>query len=298
MSKILVTGCRGQVGTELMRLGACAGHQMTGHDLDTIDICSTEQVARMLDAVRPSVLINAAAFTAVDRAEEARQEAFAANRDGPAELADACAARKIPLLHISTDFVFDGRKATPYSEDDPMQPVSVYGESKAQGEALVRTACAHHVILRVAWVFGAHGHNFVKTMLRLAREHQTLRVVADQFGGPTPADDIASTLLRIAEQVEIRGQAMPWGTYHYCGKPRTSWHGFTEAIVADASDRGPLRVKRVEAIGTGDYPLPASRPANSMLDCSRIQHVFGIEQPDWHAGLRRMLDALEAAGRD
>ena len=298
MTEILVTGCRGQVGTELMRLGECAGHRMVGHDIDSVDICSSEQVARMLDDEQPNMLINAAAFTAVDRAEEAREVAFGTNRDGPAELAEACATRQIPLLHISTDFVFDGRKATPYREDDLMQPLSVYGESKAQGEAAVRKACANHVILRVAWVFGAHGHNFVKTMLGLARERETLRVVADQFGGPTPADDIASTLLCIAEQVDVRGHTMPWGTYHYCGTPGTSWHGFTEAIVADASSRGPIRVKRVEAIATGDYPLPARRPANSMLDCSRIQHVFGIEQPDWRAGLRRMLDTLEPPGRD
>lgn len=295
MSRILIVGAEGQVGRELMALRH--GRELVGLGRAGLDIVDPAAARQVVADFRPSLVINAAAYTAVDRAESEPATAFAVNADGPANLAEACARADVPLFHISTDYVFDGTKAEPYREDDPVAPLGAYGESKWQGECAVRDRLDRHLILRVAWVFGAQGGNFVKTMLRLGAERPQLRVVADQHGGPTPAAAIAATLLDLADRT-LAGEPAPWGTYHYCGAPATSWHGFAEAIFARAQAMGMLAtVPMVEPIATAEYPTPARRPANSVLDCRRLAQVAGIFQPDWRLGLDQVLTALESPAR-
>ncbi|MFO7640815.1 MAG: dTDP-4-dehydrorhamnose reductase [Candidatus Competibacteraceae bacterium] len=287
--RIIVIGAQGQVGWELTRRAAVLGHAVLAWDQAELDITDAAAVDRALDASGAAVAINAAAYTAVDKAEQEPELAFAVNRDGPAHLAAACARSSIPLLHISTDYVFDGRKTDPYTEDDPVAPLGVYGRSKQEGDEAVRGLLSRHFILRVSWVFGAHGHNFVKTILRLAREREELRVVADQHGCPTYAGDIADVLLELAGRLAEIDARDSWGTYHYCGAPATTWHGFASAIVEQARIREPLEVRAVTPIHTIDYPTPAARPANSVLDSSRLMERFGIGPRPWWDGLEAML---------
>lgn len=287
--RIIVIGAKGQVGWELSRRALVLGHDVLAWDVDELDIADAAAVNRELATHGADVVINAAAYTAVDRAEQEPERAFAVNRDGPAHLAAACAWLQIPLLHISTDYVYDGAKTGPYVEDDPTTPLGMYGASKLAGDEAVRQVLPRHLILRVSWVFGRHGHNFVKTILRLAREREELRVVADQRGCPTWAGDIADTLLELAGRgAEIDANAA-WGVYHYCGDPATTWHGFASAIVEQARAREPLTVRTVTAITTADYPTPAARPANSVLDCTKLAARLGIRPRPWRAGLEVML---------
>jgi dTDP-4-dehydrorhamnose reductase len=238
---------------------------------------------------RPDMVINAAAYTAVDRAESEPDAAWAANCTGPARLAAACREAAIPLIHISTDYVFDGSKAGTYREDDPVNPLGVYGRSKEAGDRAIREALAEHVILRTAWVYSAHGHNFVKTMLRLAGERPVLRVVADQTGSPTSAADIAAAIAGVVRRLAAGGAQ--WGTYHFVGAGAVTWHGFAEAIFGLAAPwRGPP--PRVEAITTADYPTPARRPANSVLDCRYIGEAFGITPRPWREALADVIREL------
>ncbi len=287
--RIIVTGAQGQVGWELTHRATALGHDVLAWDLAELDITDAAAVDQALDASYADVAINAAAYTAVDKAEQEPERAFAVNRDGPAHLAAACARSNMPMLHISTDYVFDGRKAGPYNEDDPVAPLGVYGQSKQEGDEAVRRLWSRHLILRVSWVFGAHGHNFVKTILRLAREREELRVVADQHGCPTYAGDIADVLLELAGRMAEIDARDAWGTYHYCGEPATTWHGFASAIVERARIREPLEVRAVTAITTTDYPTPAARPANSVLDSARLTARFGIPPRPWREGLEAML---------
>ncbi|MGF6242090.1 dTDP-4-dehydrorhamnose reductase [Paraburkholderia sp. GAS38] len=286
---ILVTGAGGQVGRELvMRAGQRA---LVGLDRSQLDITDAGALAAALSAHRVRLVINAAAWTAVDRAESEPDAAWRVNCDGPAALAAACAAAAIPLLHISTDYVFDGRSARPYDETSAVVPLGVYGRSKWAGEQAIReTLPKRHVILRVAWVFGAHGGNFVRTMLRLGREREALSVVADQYGAPTHAGAIAAALLSIADRYGAQA-TLPWGTYHLSGTPVTTWHGFAESIFAEACAAGLLaRAPLVHPIPTEAYPLPAARPAHSALDCTLIRTRLGIEPTPWIAGLREVLN--------
>ncbi len=287
--RIIVTGAQGQVGWELTHRAVAMGHDVLAWDLAELDITDAAAVDQALDASNADVAINAAAYTAVDKAEQEPELAFAVNRDGPAHLAAACARSRIPLLHISTDYVFDGRKTGPYTEDDPVAPLGVYGQSKLEGDEAVRRLLSRHLILRVSWVFGAHGHNFVKTILRLAREREELRVVADQRGCPTYAGDIVDVLLELAGRMADIDARDNWGTYHYCGEPATTWHGFASAIVEQARIREPLKVRAVTPINTSDYPTPAARPANSVLDSARLTTCFGIRPRPWREGLAAML---------
>ena len=280
--KLLVLGAGGQVGHELRRLGWPSGCAVAAFDRAGVDITQREAVFAAVARERPALVVNAAAYTAVDRAESEADAAWAANRTGPANLAAACAEAGIPLIHISTDYVFDGTKTGPYREDDPVAPLGVYGQSKEAGDRAVREALPEHVILRTAWVYGAHGHNFVKTMLRLASERPTLRVVADQTGSPTSAADIAAAIAAIGQRIAAGNRR--WGTYHFAGGGAVTWHGFAEAIFELAAPwRGPP--PRVEAIATADYPTPASRPANSVLDCTKIGEAFGIVPRPWREAL-------------
>jgi dTDP-4-dehydrorhamnose reductase len=239
------------------------------------------------------MVMNAAAYTAVDQAESDAARAFAVNRDGAAHVAAACARAKIPLIHASTDFVFDGRNGAPYVETDAVHPLSVYGLSKAEGEAGIRSLIEEHVIVRTSWLYSRWGKNFVKTMLQLGREREILRVVDDQRGSPTHAADLAGAVLAIATR--IRDKRVSWGTYHYCGGGETTWHGFAVKIFELARHREVLRVKKVLPIKTSEFPSPARRPAYSVLDCSLIKNVFGITSPPWTESLARMMDTFYQA---
>ena len=236
-------------------------------------------------------MINAAAYTAVDQAESEQELAFSVNCKGPAYLAKACSKFRIPLIHVSTDYVFDGSKRTPYLETDPVSPVCVYGESKAAGEKAVRDALEAHIILRTSWLYSTHGNNFVKTILRLANEREELRVVADQYGCPTYAWDLAAAILHIADQMGRRGKTQ-WGTYHYCGQGIITWHDFAVKICGLAKRYVPVRVKEIEAISTAEYYTPAKRPAYSVLDCSKIARCFGISIRPWQDSLEDMLECM------
>jgi dTDP-4-dehydrorhamnose reductase len=300
--KVLVLGAGGQVGHELRRHSWPADTSLLAFDRCGLDIMRREAICPTLARERPDIVINAAAYTAVDRAESEPDAAWAANCAGPGHIAAACRDAGIPLIHLSTDYVFDGTKSGPYREDDPVNPLGVYGASKEAGERSVREALHEHVILRTAWVYSAHGHNFVKTMLGLAMglqptglsrgERPVLRVVADQTGSPTSAADIAGAIALIAQH--IGDGKTSWGTYHFTSAGAVTWHGFAEAIFDLASRwRGPP--PRVEAITTADFPTPARRPANSVLDCSRIAAVFGIEPRPWRAVLAEIVEEFHAA---
>jgi len=290
---ILLTGAGGQVGHEVKRLAGERGRALVGLTRAQLDIADGKDVDRVFQQVQPSLVINAAAYTAVDRAEEEVEAAMLANRRGPAVLAAACRERHIPLIHLSTDYIFDGNRAGAYGEDDPAAPTGIYGLSKWQGEEEVRAALTEHLIIRVSWVFGPHGNNFVKTMLRLAAERDELRVVADQHGCPTSATDIAHAVLTIAGRIG-QGEKVPWGTYHFCGTPETTWHGFAETIIHEAVRMGLLaHAIPVHPITTDQYPTPARRPLNSVLDCRKIARAFGVQPPSWHEGLVAMLARIK-----
>lgn len=276
---LLVFGRTGQVARELQ---LSDGVRALGRD--EADLSVEGVVAAAIDSFSPVAVINAAAYTAVDRAESEAAQARRVNAAAPGEMARACALRGIPFLHVSTDYVFDGSGSAPWRETDPVAPRNVYGESKLAGERAVIDAGGRHAILRTAWVFSAHGRNFVRTMLHLSESRDRLDVVADQVGCPTPAADIAATLLAMAKAM-IGGQA--GGLYHYAGQPPTSWAGFAREIFGRAG-----RTTLVQDITTADYPTPAERPRNSRLDCSAIGRDFGIAPPDWRAGLDKVIAAL------
>ena len=287
--KLLVLGAAGQVGRELCRLTWPVGTAIVAIDRPGIDIAEPGAVIAALARERPDIVVNAAAYTAVDRAESEPDAAWAANCAGPANLATGCAEAHIPFIHLSTDYVYDGSKAGPYREDDPVNPLGVYGKSKEAGDRAIREVLPEHVILRTAWVYSAHGHNFVKTMLRLAAERPALRVVADQTGSPTSAADIAGAIQEIVRQ--IRAGNTRWSTYHFAGAGAVSWHAFAKAIFAEAAPwRGPP--PSVEAITTADYPTPARRPLNSVLDCAKIGEAFGITPRPWREALAEIIREL------
>jgi dTDP-4-dehydrorhamnose reductase len=291
MTTLLIYGSAGQLGWELTRVFKAHGISAMGLDLPHHDVCDARQINEMINGEKPSVVINASAFTAVDQAEIQQEDAFKVNRDGPSRLAQACASAKIPLIHVSTDYVFDGRANRPYVEDDPIHPIGVYGLSKAQGEDEVRKYVKRHLIVRTSWVYGVHGQNFVKTMLRLGKENPTIKVVDDQYGCPTSASDLAQALatmvIRILEQGDVS-----WGTYHYCGDGVTSWYGFARAIFERAEKDIPLKIKTLKAITTADYPTRAERPAYSALNCEKIIREFGVRPKAWQQSLEGMLDDL------
>jgi dTDP-4-dehydrorhamnose reductase len=278
--KVLVTGGHGQLGRSVVRRGTAAGHTVVSPDVDELDICSEASVTAGLATAEPDLVINAAAYTAVDKAESESDRAFTINRDGAGILARACASRSTPLLHVSTDYVFDGAGTRAYREDDAINPLSVYGASKAAGEALVNDAGG--TVVRTSWLFEGKGPSFVHTMLRLAKERPLMKVVADQQGCPTWADDLADGLLALAAHRERAS------VYHYVNDGVTTWHAFASAIIELARTHRPLAVERVEAITTAEYPTPAKRPANSVLDTSRIR-ALGIVPPHWRTGLAQVI---------
>ena len=278
---ILVFGKTGQVATELQRLG-----DVVALGRDQADLSDAAACANTIRTHAPRGVINAAAYTAVDKAEEEEALTTLINGDAPTAMAQACAELGIPLIHISTDYVFEGTGDAPWHPNDPTAPQNAYGHSKLAGEIGIRNSGAVHAILRTSWVVSAHGANFVKTMLRLSDTRDALNVVADQFGGPTTARDIAAACLQMAEQ--LIADPSKSGTYHYSGAPDVSWADFARAIFEQAG-----KAVTVTPIPTTDYPTPAKRPLNSRMECGATQQVFGIARPDWCDGLSMILKELE-----
>lgn len=281
---ILVFGKTGQVATELQAQAQMTA-QMTALGRDRADLSDPAACAAAIRAHRPSTVINAAAYTAVDKAESEEDLAGVINGDAPGAMAGACAELGIPFVHISTDYVFEGGGETPWQPTDPVGPLGAYGRSKLRGEEAVARAGGTYAILRTSWVFSGHGGNFLKTMLRLAETRDALNIVADQIGGPTPADKIASACLTMAETLKTAPEKT--GIYHFAGAPDTSWKGFAEEIFARAG-----KSVAVTGIPTSAYPTPATRPLNSRMDCSSLEAAFGLPRPDWRAGIDRALQVL------
>jgi len=276
--KILVFGKTGQVARELQRQA-----DVTALDRSQADLSDPAACAAIVQHADADVIINAAAYTAVDQAEANEGLATTINAAAPTEMAKAAAARGLPFLHISTDYVFDGLGRAPRVPKEPTAPINAYGRSKLAGEQGVVASGGTYAILRTSWVFSAHGANFVKTMLRLGKERTAISIVDDQIGGPTPAEDIAATLLKMAEQLRPYNS----GIYHYAGTPDVSWKDFAAEIFLQAG----LPVE-ISGMPTSDYPTPAARPLNSRLDCTDMQNMFSIPQPDWRAGLNKVLQNL------
>lgn len=286
--KIWVTGASGQVGSELVDQANERGHDVRATGRKDLDISSASQVYSFAENSDFDVIINAAAYTAVDSAEDDPIQAYQVNAEAVKFLANAAFKLSIPLLHISTDYVFDGTKQSPYKESDPVAPINVYGASKLKGEEYLIASGAKFVTLRTSWVFGLRGNNFVKTMLRLSNERAKFSVVSDQVGAPVYAPDIANALLRIAER-SVLPSFVDWGIYHYSGQSNVSWWGFADYIVKDAYAHGVIEsLPEIAKIDTKDYRTPAKRPLNSTLDNGKIQEVFAIACSDWKSGVRIM----------
>lgn len=291
---ILLLGANGQLGQELQRALAPLGRIVAttrngtlpdGSACEVADFDQPASLAALLDRVQPTVVVNAAAYTAVDRAEDDREAAFRANAEAPGVLARWCAQAGVPLVHYSTDYVFDGQGTRPYREDDATAPLGVYGASKLAGEEAIRAAGGRHLIFRTAWVYASHSANFLRTMLRVGAERDVLRVVADQVGTPTPAALIADVTVQA-----LQHDGALSGTWHLTATGETSWHGFAEAIFIEAVAAGVLaRAPTVEAITTAEYPTPAKRPAYSHLDVAKLEQDFGVTLPHWQDGLKRVI---------
>lgn len=292
--KILVTGAEGQLAQSLLE-AAKAGVDVVAIGRPVLDLTQPETIVSALRSVVPDLLVNAAAYTAVDKAQSEVKLAYAVNAVGARHAAMAACAAGIPIIHVSTDYVFDGTKVDAYLESDPTGPTCVYGKSKLEGEQAVAAANPQHLILRTAWVHSPFGHNFIKTMLRLAATRDTLGVVDDQHGSPTYAPHLADVIVKLARQIGSRGGAdLPWGVYHAAGSGETSWCGLAREIFRlSAEQGGPSAV--VRAITTADYPTPARRPANSRLDGEKLLQTFGLALPDWREGARACVERLLAA---
>ncbi|MFJ7284763.1 dTDP-4-dehydrorhamnose reductase [Pseudomonas sp. NPDC099000] len=284
--RILISGQHGQVSRELQRrLGAVGEWVVLGRD--QLDLAQPQQIRQQVQRVRPDLIINAAAHTAVDQAESEPELAFAINATGPGILAEEALALGIPLIHYSTDYVFDGSKAEPYNEADVPNPLGVYGNSKLAGEQAITAVQGQHLILRTSWVYSTHGRNFLLTMQRLLQEKPQMRIVADQIGAPTWAGTIAASTVALIERWQA-GHAGAWGTYHLTAQGETSWFGFAQAIGEALREQGKPCANLLP-IPSSDYPTPAARPLNSRLDCSRLQREWGVSQPDWQTALRECL---------
>jgi dTDP-4-dehydrorhamnose reductase len=288
---ILVIGRSGQVATALLKAEWPEGVKVSAYGRDVVDLRRPEEIEGIVAGGDWAAVVNAAAYTYVDRAESEPQLAFSLNRDGPEALAQACRKAGCPLIHLSTDYVFDGSKSGPYNEDDPANPISVYGASKAEGEAAIRTDLTEHVILRTSWVFGATGQNFVKTMLQLARDRTELRIVNDQHGCPTAAQDIAQAIVQIVVAL-LNGKPDGYGTFHFTNLGVTTWYRFACEIFRQAELRGFAFRPRLIPVSSVERGQAARRPLNSVLDMTRIERVYGIRARPWERALPETLDAL------
>lgn len=301
MMRILLTGISGQVGNALRGPLSSIGEVLAA-DRSVIDLSRPAELFSVLDQLSPDLIINPAAYTAVDRAEEEQELAFRVNAEAPGALAQWAANRGVPIVHFSTDYVFDGSSDQPQRENHPTNPRSIYGASKLAGEAAIRGAGADHLIIRTSWVFAASGRNFLTTIAKLARERSELRIVADQIGAPTSARSIAEALISIIEDsvsndLDLnlnsmkRKFALADGLVHISDRGETSWYGFATAIVAGLRSRGQeLAVASISAIDSKDFPTSAARPLNSRLDMSRLKNIYGIEMPTWQQTLNNELD--------
>ncbi|MDI9699086.1 dTDP-4-dehydrorhamnose reductase [Burkholderia cenocepacia] len=294
MLRILVTGANGQVGFELRRalapLASIAA--LTRHDMD---LGNPANIVSALDYYRPDLIVNAAAYTAVDKAESEPEQAHAINTVAPRIIAEWAAAQNALLVHYSTDYVFEGIGTNAYREDDETNPQSIYGTTKRNGEDAIRHVMASHLILRTSWVVGAHGGNFLKTILRLARERDQLRIVADQIGAPTSAALIADVTAQMIARYFADREHFEFGTYHLAASGETNWCEYARHVVELAEARGielKLRASDIQPITTQEYPLPAKRPANSRLDCGKLTRAFGLLLPDWRSGINYVFDQL------
>lgn len=287
--KILVTGASGQVGHSLRTQLSAREFTWLALGRNELDITDADLVDRIILDFKPEVVINAAAYTAVDKAEADQDSAFNVNAQGADNLAKSAREVEAAIFHLSTDYVFSGSKVDPYTENDQADPQNVYGKSKLEGERLVMQKNPRHIILRTSWVFGEKGNNFVKTMLRLGNEHDELKVVNDQQGAPTYTGDIAKTLIFLAEHY-FKNKDLPWGIYNFSGSPYTNWYSFASEIFLRAERFGVLNreAPNLKAITSAEYPTPAKRPINSRLDCRKIQDVFGVEPSSWISALNNL----------
>ena len=290
---VVVVGSDGMLGWEVVESLKSAGLKVAPLDIPLIDITKRKSVRSVLGGIgSPGLLINCAAYTAVDKAESEPEAAFAVNRDGPANLADECKRLGIPLIHISTDYVFNGKSDRPYREEDASDPMNVYGLSKWEGEEAVRSLLARHLIVRTSWLYGSRGRNFVKTMLKLGTEREELKVVSDQYGCPTWSFDLAGCLVRVGQRALSGSEEVPWGTYHFCGEGITTWYHFALAILDEARRRQSARIARVSPVPSSSYPTAAARPRYSALDCGKIVASLGIAPPPWKMSIAGLMDGF------
>jgi len=293
--KLLITGATGQLGRAIRNTGEKPGRHIISLTRSDLDLTDPDSIKNALtNHPDADIVVNTAAYTAVDNAESEPEPAYAVNRDGAKHLAEACRGLNIPLIHISTDYVFDGTHSSPYVETDPVSPIGVYGRSKAAGEEEIRKVLPSHMIIRTSWLYGIHGNNFVRTMIRLGREREEIKVVDDQVGCPTSAADLANAVLKISERVTASRHEVAWGTYHYSNAGQTTWYGFAEKIFQLCRNRPGcgLKLKKLTPIPTTEYPTPAKRPPYSVLDCRKIMETFDITIPPWDESLARMLNRL------
>lgn len=289
--KVIITGAKGQLGSDLVPLAENAGFEAVPFSSADLDITDKAGVLAKVGEVMPDLIINCGAYTKVDLAEKEEARAFAVNRDGAANLALAAASVKAVLVHVSTDFVFDGTRPHPYTETDATNPLGVYGASKLAGEAEIQKRLESHVIVRTSWLYGVNGGNFVKTMLRLASEREGLRVVYDQTGSPTWSADLASALVTIA--LDIKAGNCHWGLYHYSNEGVASWYDLAVAAIVEGRRLGlGMKCNHIEPILTAEYQTPARRPPYSVFDKALIKKTFGISIPNWRVSLREMMDKL------
>lgn len=289
--KVLVTGGNGQLGRCLQDRLQCTDYEWRAPDQSKLDITDRSAIATYFEIFQPDIVINAAAYTAVDKAESDQENAHLVNAVAPRYLAEKCKIAAIPIIHVSTDYVFDGTATVPYKASDQTNPQSVYGNTKLAGEQAVQTTLSEHIIIRTAWVFSEYGNNFVKTMLKLARTNPVLKIVGDQYGCPTYAGDLADAILKMVMQVQS-GQKL-WGLYHYCGDQITSWHGFARAIFDEAERQDIIdTIPQLRVINTDEYPVAAPRPEYSVLNCQLSLACFNFELSNWRRALTRVIQEI------
>jgi len=289
--KIVLFGAGGQLGRTFMDVAQFHKINVSAYARSEADITNENTVLAILQEEKPDYVVNAAAYTAVDKAETEHELAFQINEAAVKNIALACKKYNTTLIHLSTDYVFDGEKNSAYVEDDTSNPINVYGLSKWKGEEVVRQTLEQYIILRVSWVFGLYGNNFVKTMLKLGREREAFNIVSDQVGCPTSTENISEIILEIINHLETK-ESNPFGTYHYCDSPVTNWHAFANKIFSEAKKYQPLKIKQVNAIKAVDYPTPAKRPMNSQMNCELIKSTFNIEQRSWEQSLNKLVKDL------
>lgn len=291
--KILVFGANGQVGREFRTLALDSSYKMIFFGRKEVDITNGDKVSEVLTTYSPDLIINCAAYTAVDKAEANIKDAYSINASAVEILAQGCADNGIVLIHLSTDYVFDGTGDSPFRESDHVSPVSVYGRTKLAGEIAIRRQLDRHIILRTSWVFGEFGNNFVKTMLRIGADRRELEIVSDQWGSPTSARGIAECCIQICTKIQLNKENINWGTYHFSGSPYVNWYGFADAIFKMAFELGLINRKpKLVAVSSSTFPTVATRPANSRLDCSKLYSHFDIRPDDWVQKLSLVLNKI------